>query len=167
MSPGGSSDNPESRARSLANLRDGPAAPLGNRYTVKHGVYATIAEAELEAKTREIFDALAADAPVRAADGGLPAHDALAVRMLADALIRRERALAEEAHGLEVTSGPNKGKLRGVVEFGLRLDSQVLDLLRELGLTPLARAKLLGQLDPGRGKKRSALDDFIHGEPKE
>ena len=163
---GGSSNDPAKRANSHGNLVPPTPAPVGNRYAVKHGVYARIAEAELEAKTREIFDALADDAPVRAADGGLPAHDALAVRMLADILIRRDRALAEEANGLEVTSGPNKGRLRGVVEYGLRLDSQALELLRELGMTPMARAKLLGQLDPTRTKKRSALDDFIHGEPE-
>lgn len=66
------------RQRQLANLkRGGTVAPAGNQRAVKHGAYARIAEAELEAKTLEVFDALAADAPDRDEDGGLPPHDAL------------------------------------------------------------------------------------------
>ena len=137
------SRDPARRARQLANLRNAPAAPSGNRRAVKHGAYARIADSELEAKAAEIFDAVAADAPVRAADGGLPAADVIAVRLLAETLIRRERVLAEEvAHGIEIASGPRKGELRGIAQYGLRLDGQVIDLLDRLGMTPAARAKL-------------------------
>jgi hypothetical protein len=70
------STDPERRSRQLATLQPGRgAAGVGNRRTVKHGAYARVSKAELELKTRELFDALAEDAPVRAADGGLPAHD--------------------------------------------------------------------------------------------
>lgn len=136
----------DAHAESLSNLVPGAGAgsekgELARRYT--HGAYAQIAKSELEAKTRELFDAISHDAPVRASDGSLPAHDAIAVRMLAEILIRRERALAEEvANGLEITSGPNKGSLRGVVQYGLQLDRQAMDLLDRLGMTPAARAKL-------------------------
>lgn len=141
MSP--TSSDPRKRAAQLANLRNAPSAPVGNRRALRHGAYAQIAAVELEAKAREIFDAISADAPVRAADGGLPAHDTIAVRLLAETLIRRERVRAEElAHGLEIASGPRKGELRGIVQYGLRLDAQVIDLLDRLGMTPAARAKL-------------------------
>lgn len=152
------SRDPEKRSRQLANLRNAPAAPAGNRRAVKHGVYARIADAELEAKARKIFDAIAADAPVRAVDGGLPAHDTIAVRLLAETLIRRERVLAEEvAHGLEIAAGPRKGELRGIAQYGLRLDGQVIDLLDRLGMTPAARAKL--GLDLARAHR--TLEDEI------
>lgn len=138
------SNDPAKRSAQLANLQAGRgAAATGERRALKHGVYAQIADAELEAKTRIIFDATAADAPVRASDGGLPAHDTIAVRLVAETLIRRERVRAEElAHGLEIAAGPRKGELRGIVQYGLRLDAQLLDLLDRLGMTPASRAKL-------------------------
>lgn len=149
------SRNPERRAVQLANLRAGAGqAGVGNSRSRTHGAYARIAEAELEAQTRDIFDALAVDAPVRDADGGLPAADVLVVRMLAEVLIRRERVRIEELrHGLEAPDG----KLRGVVEYGLRLDGQALEYAKELGMTPASRAKL--GLDLARTKR--TLEDEI------
>lgn len=136
------SHDEQARRRQLANLRRGAGdagAGLGNQRAVTHGSYARIAEAELEAKTLEVFDALAADAPDRAEDGGLPAHDALVVRMLAEVMVRRERVRTEELrHGLETPDG----RLRGVVEYGLKLDAQALDYAKELGMTPASRRKL-------------------------
>ena len=134
------SRDPAARARQLANLRrSGPPAPSGNQFARRHGAYARLAAEELEGKTREIFDALAADAPVRTPDGALPAPDALVVRLLAECLVRRERVHTETLkHGLE----NRDGSLRGIAAFGLRLDEQALALCRELGLTPAARAKL-------------------------
>jgi hypothetical protein len=138
------SNVPERRSRQLANLVAGKgAAGPGNGRVVKHGAYAQIAEQELEAKAGKLFAALSADAPVRADDGGLPAHDVVLVRMLAETLIRRERVRVEELrHGLEVADGPRKGALRGVVEYGLSLDRQAMELLDRLGMSPTSRAKL-------------------------
>ena len=89
---GGSGDAAEPRSRrasrQLANLRNAPPAPVGNRRRLVHGAYGAVAAERLDAKARELFAALAEDAPVRADDGGLPSHDAVAVRMLADALCR-------------------------------------------------------------------------------
>jgi hypothetical protein len=133
------SPDPAKRSRQLANLRNAPAAPLGNGRAIRHGAYAAIAEAELEAKTLAIFEALAIDAPVRADDGGLPSHDSLVVRLLAEVMVRRERVRLEELrHGFEAADG----KLRGVVEYGLRLDAQALEIAKELGMTPRSRAAL-------------------------
>lgn len=135
------SRDPVRRERQLANLKRG--GTVGPGRPISHGVYAQIAQSELEAKTLAIFDAIAADAPVRSGDGGLPAHDAIAVRLLAETLIRRDRVRDEEMrHGLEIASGPRKGELRGIVQYGLRLDGQAIELLDRLGMTPRARSKL-------------------------
>src|ERR1700727_3529130 len=161
MSPGGLSKDPQSRSRSLANLRDGPAAPPGNRHTVTHGAYAALPTERVDAKVLEIPAAISEDAPVRTTDGQLPVHDTVAVRDLAEVLCRLDdigEYLSE--HGWH---DKDNGKPRPVLDYEAQLRRHKLDLLRELGMTPLSRAKLLGQLDPGRGKKRSALDDFIHG----
>lgn len=138
------SRDPEKRAIQISNLKAGAGrAAIGNTRSLKHGVYARISDSDLQGKVREIYDAISADAPVRAADGGLPSHDTIAVRLLAETLIRRERVAAEElAHGIEIASGPRKGELRGIVQYGLRLDAQVIDLLDRLGMTPRARAAL-------------------------
>lgn len=133
------SGDPAARQRQLANLRTGPPAPRGNRIGLRHGAYARITEAELDDKARLIFDALAADAPVRAADGGLPRHDSLVVRMLAENRVRRQRIAVEELrHGVE----GKDGRLRGVIQYGTRLDDQAMALAIELGMTPRSRAAL-------------------------
>jgi phage terminase small subunit len=127
------------KARQLANLRLGTGAPVGNRRTVRHGAYAAIARERLEEKELEVFDALAQDAPVRAADGDLPAADAVAVHQLCEALVRLDD-IADylQRRGWEDESG----KPRPVLEYEGRLRSHVLDLLKELGMTPRARAAL-------------------------
>jgi hypothetical protein len=150
----GLSNDPAKRTNQLANLKQGgTVAPAGNQRARRHGAYAAIAEAELEEKTRHLFDALAFDAPVRAVDGGLPSHDTMVVRMLAEVLVRRERVrVTELRHGLETPDG----RIRGVVEYGLRLDAQAFDLAKELGMTPAARAKL----DLDLVRSASAQDRF-------
>jgi hypothetical protein len=134
------SNDPKKAAIQKANLRRGGPAPTpGTQLAVKHGAFAKVALPRLDAKTREITDALAADAPVRAADGGLPAADLPAVRLLADTLCRLD-SIGEylERRGWE----SEDGKPRPVLEYEARLRSQSLDLLKELGMTPASRAKL-------------------------
>jgi hypothetical protein len=153
------SSDGSARGRQLANLKQGgTVAPAGNQRAVKHGAYARIAQAELEDKTRLIFDALVADAPAREADGGLPAADTVIVRMFAEVLVRRERVRIEELrHGVETPDG----RMRGVVEYGLRLDAQAVELAKELGMTPASRLKILGHVLART--HRTTLDDFIEG----
>lgn len=139
MSP--TSRDPRRRARQLANLRKGGTiAPAGNRRAVKHGVYAVIAADRLDAKAREVFAALAADAPLRDAAGELPAADGAAVRLAADVLCRLDGMRDYLARrGVE----DEKGVLR-VVELDLerRLRAEAADHLDSLGMTPRARARL-------------------------
>jgi hypothetical protein len=106
---------------------------------VSHGAYAAIAAQRLDAKVAEVFAALAADVPVRAADGSLPGADAPAVRLLAEALCRLDSIGAYlTRRGWE----DDDGRPRPVLDHEARLRAHALDLMRELGLTPAARAKL-------------------------
>lgn len=110
-----------------------------NQVATKHGAYAAIAERELTEKVRELFEAIGSDLPVRDAGGGVPAADVIPLRMLAETLIRRERVRETEMReGFETPDG----RLRGVVEYGLRLDGHALKLCEQMGLTPRSRLAL-------------------------
>lgn len=141
------SGDPDARARQLANLRPGArTAPPGNRRALSHGGYAAVTRDRLDTKVREVYDALAADAPLRDLDGGLPPADAVAIRMLAEALCRLE-SVAEylNRRGWET----DDGEPRPAVEVERRLRVEVADHLDALGMTPRSRAKL--GLDLSRG----------------
>ena len=134
------SNDPERRERQLQNLVPGHAAAgLGNRRAVQHGAYATLAPDRVDEKVREIFDALATVAPVRESDGGLPPADVAAVRQLADTLLRIETI--GEYLSRKGWEGED-GKPRPILEFEARLRAHSLELMRELGMTPAARARL-------------------------
>lgn len=138
-----------------ANLRNAPAAPVGNQRARTHGAYAGVAAVALETKALAIFDALAVDAPVRADDGGLPREDTVAVRLLADTLCRLD-AVGEylARRGWQ----DDRGSPRPVLDLEMRLRSQALNLAIELGMTPRARAAL--GLDLARA--RQSLDLAQH-----
>ena len=104
-----------------------------------HGAYAVIARAELAEREREIFDALAADAPLRGPDGELPAADALPVRLLAEALIRLDRVRAHiRDHGMLDA----EGEVRPVVELEGKLRREAFDYAEAMAMTPRARGRL-------------------------
>ena len=151
------------RARQLANLRrGGNPAPAENVRALTHGGYARIARAELDAKTREVFEALAADAPLRGPDGELPAADALAVRLLAEALIRLDRVRAHvNDYGI---LDQESGEVRPVVELEQRLRREAMEGAEALGMTPRSRSRL--GLDLARTARQGSLATF-KGEPIE
>jgi len=164
----GLSSDPRRRSRQLANLRRGgaPPAPAGNQRHKTHGAFAVIAAARLETKTREVFDALAQDAPLRDKDGGLPREDTVAVLMLAKALCR-----LEDVEQYLTLNGlvDGEGEIRPAVDHERRLRAEVGDALDALGMTPRARAKL--GLDVARAAEFSLAqamsstgDDVIEGE---
>jgi hypothetical protein len=146
------SRDPEARKRSLANLRAGAGSGDGGlQRAIRHGAYAAVSEEDLTGKVRELVEAIGEDLPVREPDGGVPGADAIPLRLLGESLIRRERVRETEVrHGIEAADG----KLRGVVEFGLRLDAQIIRLCVELGLTPRSRAAL--GLDLARAESAAA-----------
>lgn len=135
------SRDPGKRRRQLDNLIPGArTAPPGNQRAVSHGGYAAIARAELEDKAREVFEALAADAPLRDGDGSLPAADALAVRLLAEVLIRLDRVRSHVGDfGL---LDQESGEVRPVVELEAKLRREAFDYAEALGLTPRSRSRL-------------------------
>ena len=154
------SRDPRKRARQIANLRRGVTTTPGNQHGRRHGGYAPIARRDLDAKRREVYDALAADAPLRDAEGELPSHDAAAVRLLAECLCRLDSVSDYlSRHGWQTEDG----EVRPAVEVERRLRAEALDWMRELGLTPKARAAL--GLDLAR--TASPADDAEHRAARE
>lgn len=125
---------------SLANLKRGENPPRDPRLPArKHGGYAEVLASRLEAKQREVFDALAADAPLRDADGELPRHDTVAVAMLAKALCRLDDV---EAYLVQRGLVDDDGHERPAVDLERRLRAEVGDWVDALGMTPRSRARL-------------------------
>lgn len=135
------SADPARRAAQLANLgARPPAPPAGNQRRRTHGAYATVASERLEAKTGQVMAAIAADAPLRDQDGGLPAADGALVRLAAETLCRLDSVgdyLARR--GIET----DQGELRAsVLEIEGRLRREAADHLDALGMSPRSRARL-------------------------
>lgn len=128
------SRDPERRARQLQNLGQHP----GRRPV--HGAYAQLAPERIEVKVAEVFAALAEDAPLRDRDGGLPAADAVAIRMLAECLCRLE-SLTVHLRDFGVLDQQTR-EVRPAVHVEAKLRREVADWLDALGMTPRARAKL-------------------------
>jgi hypothetical protein len=159
------SKRPAARARQLANLVPGAGAgDGGHRRHLVHGGYGRIARRDLEAKEREVFEALNADLPLRESDGSVPAADQVVVRLLAEALVRLAR-VHDFVNERDIED--KKGRLRPAAELEVRLRSQALDLCRELGLTPAARARLGLDLTRAERARRRTLDDFVNGSATE
>jgi phage terminase small subunit len=152
------SRDPDKRAKQLANLRAAPSAPRGHRRAVVHGGYANVEPLERDRKAQEIFEALAADAPMRDGAGGLPAADTAVVSLFARCLVQLERVEADMAdHGWKLRES---GDPRPVVELARRLRGEALDYAEALGMTPRSRAKL--GLDLTRTLSAGeALDDHL------
>lgn len=134
------SKRPAARARQLANLQPAPAAPAENRRAVKHGGYAAIARGRLSAKVNEVFEALAADAPLRDSAGDLPSADRVQVVLLAQCLCRLEDVAGHVSlHG---AVRERSGKLRPAAELEQRLRREAADYLDAMAMTPRSRGKL-------------------------
>lgn len=115
-------------------------AGAGNRRAVRHGGYAEVVAERLDAKAAELFDALEADAPLRAPGGGLPPADTAAVSMLARAMCRLEDVEADiRAHGWR---DAETGEARPLLERERELRREIGDWLDALGMTPRSRSRL-------------------------
>jgi hypothetical protein len=162
VSPGGNSRDPEARARSLANLKRGnnppPRAGSPLQPARRHGAYAQVARASLEAKQREVFEALSADVPLRDEAGGLPGADAVVVRLLAECLCRLDGVAAHlRDHGL---IDSRTGDPRPAVEIEIKLRREARELAEGLGMTPRSRVALGIDVQRGIDLARAAADDF-------
>ena len=134
------SDRPAARARQLANLRPAPPAPPANQRARVHGAYAVVARERLEAKAREVFDALSADAPLRDADGHLPAADAVPVRLLAECLCRLD-SIGDFLRDFG-WRGPDGEPRLVLLDLERRLRAEAADHADSMGMTARSRAKL-------------------------
>jgi hypothetical protein len=109
-------------------------AKPGNQLAVRHGAHAQIAAAELQ----PVCDELRAALPV--------AHqaDRWVVAELADALLRlrRLRAYVDTYDPFKAYSKVRLTKMRSAMHWESRYADRVVRLLKELGMTPAARAKL-------------------------
>lgn len=128
------------RAASLANLRPGQGRPAhGNTRAVKHNAYGRLDQGRFAAKRAEVTELLAADAPLRDAEGNLPRHDELSVSLLAETLVRLQGVRAYlDLHGLLT----ERGEERPAVAIEDRLIARAFGYAEALGLTPRSRAKL-------------------------
>lgn len=134
-----SSPDAERRAAQLANLRPAPPAPEGNDRNRRHGGYAEVAAERIKGREAVIVEALAADAPVRDRDGGLPRYDHAAVGLLARAMCRLDDVSDYlQKHGLF----DGKGRPRPALEIESKLRREVASLLTEMAMTPRSRAAI-------------------------
>lgn len=145
------SSDPAAREKQLANLQTAPPAPPENQRARRHGAYAAIARDRLDDKVREIADALAEDAPLRDAGGGLPPADALMVELLAEAIVRRHDLrdyLADYGWKDEKTKAPKTALL----DLEARLRREAAGYADALAMSPRARVKV------GADLARTAVD---------
>jgi hypothetical protein len=129
------------RARQLANLRKTPPpTPEGNRRAVKHGGYAAVARERLDAHVRSIYEALAADVPLRDGRGELPAADHALVVLLAKCLARLEDVEANvSAYGVLDESTDD---VRPAAKLERELRAEAASYLDRLGMSPKARVAI-------------------------
>lgn len=132
------SRDPRKRSRQIANLHAGRSLP-GNMNALRHGGYSMVAASRVGATVAELMNLLGDDLPLRGPGGGVPAEDVLALRLLAGCLVRLE----DVTNYLTDNGWHNgEGKVRPALDVERRLRREALDLCRELGLTPRARAAL-------------------------
>lgn len=135
------SNDPQKRARQLANLRPGQhKPPLGHTLAVKHGGFARVGAARLAEKVRELYEALGEDLPLRAADGGVPPADEARLSLCARAMARLEDV--ERYHDNFGWRDVKTGNPRPSVEVERTLRVEVANHLDALGCSPASRVKL-------------------------
>jgi hypothetical protein len=137
---GGGQRNP----RSLANLRpitvaDG-AAGIGNTRAMTHGGRSEALVRDVSDEVRELMDALGEGAPVREADGTVPAADTAALEIAARCL-KRYRAVSTwlDLYG---RLDEKTGEPKNAAHFELRCESALARALDVLGCSPMARSRL-------------------------
>lgn len=127
---------------SLANLRPGAGAwqPGVTGPNLRHGLRSREpARIVIDPLVREIEAALAADLPLKDADGGTPGADRFAVELAAIALLRVRRVSAYlELHG----DSDDRGNLRAELDGLGRAVEHAAKMLDRIGCSPRARAAL-------------------------
>jgi hypothetical protein len=164
---GGLSQDRRRRARQLANLQPGRgAARPGDQRARKHGAKAAAVLArDMDAKVREIFEAIGQDLPVTDESGQMPPADAPAVKLLAEVLVRLDGIASYIRDRGQVD--PKTGKLRESL-FALErsLRNEARDHLEGLALNPRSRYRI--GVDYVRGRSViEAMEADWHAEQEE
>ena len=135
--------DPVKAKRQLANLQPGAGAGDGGLQRARtHGAYARVHAERVGQREAEIYEALAADAPLRTGDE-LPVHDGAIVTLLAECMCRREDVAANvRDFGIFEQRGRRKGQLRTVLDAEARLRREAAGYLEQLGMTPASRVKV-------------------------
>jgi hypothetical protein len=124
----------------MQNLRRPAGAQKGQQLALRNGSRAKLPVGNIKRARLEIQEALAAAAPLRDKDGGLPIADRAAVEIVAAGLAR-QRYMEEYLE--RVTPFTNGFHLRYTLVRELRrTEKQLLAALHELGMTPRGRAAL-------------------------
>jgi hypothetical protein len=127
--------------RSLANLRAGAGAwQPGATVALRHGLRSRQPSAAvLDPIKQEIMDALAADLPIKDANGDVPGADRFMVEMCAIALLRVRRCEAFLAlHG----DADDRGRMRPEFDALGKAVEAAARLLDRLGMSTRSRAAL-------------------------
>lgn len=133
---------------SLRNLR--PARTPGVEPRLSHGAYSQRLVAHVESEVGELMDALGDAAPIREADGTVPAADLAAVEAAARALKRWRHVSAWcDAHG---RIQERTGRVKPAAELELACERALHRALDALGMNPASRVAL------GVGVARQSLD---------
>lgn len=132
------SEDPDKRARSLANLRPWPPPKKGSLGRNRKDGLRSKRQIGVDAIRMEIYDQIAADAPVRE-HGELPPGDRIVVELLAREIARIREADAYLAkHGVLDENGVPRPALKLLERAG----ANAVELMRELALTPKSRAAI-------------------------
>jgi hypothetical protein len=94
----------------------------------------------MEAKTRELMEAMGDDLPLRGRDGGVPSEDQARLSLAARAMTRLEDV--ERYHAEFGWRDEKTGDPRASIELERKLRQEVADHLDALGCSPRSRAKL-------------------------
>lgn len=140
------SDDPDKRARQLANLPNMRGEPPTNAWApgaspaLRHGLRSRApSKVVLDPIVREIEASLAADLPLKDADGSVPAADRFAVELAAIALLRVRRVSAY----LDLQGDTDEqGNLRPELDGLGKAVENAARMLDRLGCSPRARAAL-------------------------
>lgn len=135
------SDDPEKRARQLANLKPGAGAwRPGASPNLKHGLYTRRPERVLLGSVfSEIVDALEDQVPLRGPDGQMLGNFVMACEVAAIQMVRVRRALGYLATNGEVDE---RGRPRPEAEALEKSLERLFGYLDKLGATPTSYARL-------------------------
>jgi hypothetical protein len=123
----------KARSNQLANVRPAPPAPKGNKRTMTHG-----GQAQHPRRQAQLEKQIAAALPVRDANGDPPAHDAIAVALLALTVARLESCARYVTQHGQI----KRGKVSPAAQLEEQLTARAAKLAGELGLTPRSRVAL-------------------------